>query len=44
MECPNCKSKHIVKLGKIPSFKAGRKQRYKCWECGKTFYETGKSK
>ena len=28
----------IYKVGTIPTSN-GRKQRYKCWDCGKTFYK-----
>ena len=34
-ECPYCHSKHIIKKGII-----GKKQRYKCKDCGKLFKET----
>jgi transposase-like protein len=37
--CLNCGSARIVKVGKIPTLKEGRKkQRFKCYECGKSFY------
>ena len=34
--CPNCKSSKIVKQG-FRYNKSGRKQKYKCTECGKYF-------
>jgi len=32
-----CGSNHIVKLGFVPT-RQGKKQRYRCQECGRTFY------
>ncbi len=43
LECPHCDSEHTVKAGfciKVGS----RQQRYKCQECGKTFYRKGDEK
>lgn len=37
MRCPRCKSTHIVKIGMIVN-RYGKRQRFKCWECGTTFY------
>ena len=37
-ECPECESEKLVKLGKIPT-RNGKKQRFRCQECGKTMYE-----
>ena len=36
--CPYCEGKRITKAGLRPTVK-GKKQRYKCQECGKTFYQ-----
>ena len=40
MKCPNskCNSSHIVKAGFKVTVK-GRKQRFQCQDCGRTFYE-----
>jgi ribosomal protein S27E len=40
-KCPNCQSEQVVKLGFITNVE-GKKQRYKCQNCGKTFYEEAK--
>lgn len=40
MECPKCKSTKVNKVGKVPSYKDGKKQRFMCRDCAKTFYET----
>jgi transposase-like protein len=37
MNCPKCNSSEIQKIGKIPTCQ-GKKQRYRCRNCGKTFY------
>lgn len=42
MICPYCKERRIAKVGKIASVKDGKKQRFQCRECGRTFY--GKDK
>lgn len=38
IQCPYCSSQRIWKSGKIPIVNKGKRQRYKCAECGKTFY------
>jgi len=38
MKCPKCGSDKIVKFGEIPTVKSGRKKRFRCQECGRTFY------
>ena len=38
MKCVKCNSNNIVKFGKIPTVKNGKRQRYRCQECGHTFY------
>jgi transposase-like protein len=38
MKCPNCNSEKIAKTGFKPTLKEGRKQRYQCQQCGKTFF------
>jgi len=38
IRCPDCASEHVVKTG-FGVIKPGtRKQRYKCRDCGRTFY------
>ena len=38
--CKKCKTnKRVVKFGSIPSVKQGKKQRYRCQECGTTMYD-----
>ena len=37
IKCPNCGSTHIVRFGYVITFKKGRRQRYQCQDCGKTF-------
>lgn len=39
--CKKCKSDNVAKFGSIPTVNAGRKQRYRCQDCGKTFYSEG---
>ena len=39
MKCPVCESDHIAKAGLYPTVSEGKKQRYKCMECGRTFYD-----
>jgi len=35
--CPYCKEEHVVKIGmKVTT--SGKRQRYQCMECGRTFY------
>ena len=36
--CPYCKEKHICKVGIYVSVSKGKQQRYKCFECGRTFF------
>jgi transposase-like protein len=36
--CPYCKEDKIQKVGKYASVTKGKQQRYKCSECGRTFY------
>lgn len=38
MICPECNSEKISKSG-FKVTRTGRKQRYQCQNCGKTFYE-----
>lgn len=40
MECPECKSAKINKIGKYPTRSGIKKQRFVCRDCAKTFYET----
>lgn len=37
MKCKYCNSERLQKIGFIPTIK-GKKQRYRCSECGHTFY------
>ncbi len=37
--CEFCKASRIVRIGKIPTV-TGKKQRFQCRECGRTFYGT----
>lgn len=38
--CEKCKTNdRVVKFGKIPSVGQGKKQRYRCQECGTTMYD-----
>lgn len=37
MKCPECGSTTVVRIGLIVT-RAGRKQRYRCNTCGRTFY------
>lgn len=37
-ECPYCRSKIVWKSGILPSVRKGKRQRYKCGDCGKTWY------
>jgi predicted Zn finger-like uncharacterized protein len=37
IKCPECGSTKIVRFGSIPT-RSGKKQRYRCQECGRTFY------
>lgn len=39
VKCKRCKSEHIVKHQIVVTVTAGKRQRYKCQECGHTFYE-----
>jgi transposase-like protein len=34
----NCQSTHVVKHGSVATVKKGKQQRFKCQDCGKTFY------
>lgn len=36
--CPYCKNERIQKVGKYASVSKGKRQRYKCPECGRSFY------
>lgn len=38
MKCPECKSKHIIKKGKL-NVRYGSKQRYLCKDCGRRFVD-----
>jgi transposase-like protein len=37
INCKYCGNK-ATKFSKVPTVKSGKKQRYRCTECGKTFY------
>jgi len=37
MECPKCGSEETVKIG-FRMTTSGKKQRYQCQKCGRTFY------
>jgi transposase-like protein len=39
MLCPHCFSKHVVKAGFHNTVKNGKRQRFQCGECAKTFYK-----
>jgi len=39
MKCPKCGSPKTRKVGKIPTVNKGKRQRYQCKECGKSFYQ-----
>lgn len=40
MVCPKCHSpnQHIVKIGSVNTVKKGQRQRFKCQDCARTFY------
>lgn len=38
VKCPRCNSPRIWKYGFVPTIK-GRKIRYKCTDCGHSFYK-----
>jgi len=38
VKCPDCGSLHVVKMGFVVVKPGERKQRYKCRDCGRTFY------
>ncbi|WP_432211842.1 IS1/IS1595 family N-terminal zinc-binding domain-containing protein [Methanosarcina mazei] len=38
MFCPHCKGQDIIKAGYRLSVRSGKKQRYQCTTCYKTFY------
>jgi predicted Zn finger-like uncharacterized protein len=40
IKCPSCGSTHVVRFGSIPT-RHGIKRRYRCQECGRTFYAEG---
>jgi transposase-like protein len=40
-KCPNCGSSKIRKFGFVITLKKGKKQRFQCYDCGKTFYSKG---
>ena len=45
MNCPFCKSKHVVKAGFKVTVAKGKQPRKQCQECGKSFYaRKGRSK
>jgi transposase-like protein len=44
MKCPNCQSSHTIKHGTTTTIKDGKQPRYKCQECGKTFYQPKEEK
>ncbi len=37
MNCPECRSNKVVRMGFIVT-RNGKKQRYRCNKCGRTFY------
>jgi transposase-like protein len=37
-QCPYCKSDRVVKIGFRRTVKNGKRQRYQCQECAKSFY------
>jgi transposase-like protein len=37
MICPECLKEHVNKVG-LAVTRKGKKQRYQCRECGRTFY------
>jgi len=41
LRCPSCSSTYIVRLGYVVSLSRGRRQRYKCMDCGRTFTPSG---
>jgi len=41
LRCPSCSSEHIVRIGYVVSASRGRRQRYKCMDCGRTFTPSG---
>ena len=43
LKCPFCEGEHITKAGMRVTVK-GRKQRYQCMTCGKTFYKEEEDK
>ena len=43
MKCPKCGSVNYQKIGFIPGIN-GPKQRYRCSDCGKTFYNPEEAK
>ena len=38
LRCSRCGSSRVHKYGVVPTVKHGKKQRYRCYECGHTFY------
>lgn len=38
LRCPECRSRHIVRAGRKMTRRAGRKQRFLCADCGRSFY------
>jgi len=38
MKCPECDDMHVVKAG-LKVTRQGRKQRFQCTHCGRTFYK-----
>jgi transposase-like protein len=43
LKCPkkDCKSTHVVSHGTVVTVNKGKRQRYKCQDCGHTFYVEG---
>jgi transposase-like protein len=39
--CKKCKSSHIVGHGSVTTVKKGKLARFKCQDCGSTFYKDG---
>lgn len=45
LRCPKCKEKKDIQaIGMVVTVSEGRKQRFKCQECGTSFYFTPRKK
>jgi len=38
LKCPSCGSEHVTKAGWKITRTMGKRQRYQCQSCGRTFY------